>query len=104
VRFVPRDFTPTDDCYAHRLCHGIQIVLVDRQALDAAALGIEIASALYRWYPRDFQLDRTLGLIGARWVVQAIAPGQDPAAIALRWQDALDEFRKLRAKYLLYSS
>lgn len=104
VRFIPRDFTPTDDRYAHRLCHGIQIVLVDRQGLDAAALGIEIASALYRWYPRDFQLDRTLGLIGARWVVQAIAHGQDPAAIALRWQDALDEFRKLRAKYLLYSS
>jgi uncharacterized protein YbbC (DUF1343 family)/CubicO group peptidase (beta-lactamase class C family) len=104
VRFVPRDFTPTEDRYAHRLCHGIQVVLADRQRLDAAVLGIEIASALYRLYPRDFQLDRTLGLIGARWVLQAIADGQDPASIALRWQDALDEFRKLRAKYLLYSS
>lgn len=104
MRFVPRDFTPTDDCYAHRLCHGVQLVLVDRQGLDAAALGIEIASALYRLYPRDFHLNQTLGLIGARWVLQAIEDSQDPAAIALRWQDALDEFRKLRAKYLLYSS
>ncbi|MBI3302844.1 MAG: DUF1343 domain-containing protein [Deltaproteobacteria bacterium] len=104
VRFVPRDFTPTGDHYEHRLCHGVRVVLVDRQVLDAAALGVEIASALYRLYPQHFQLDNTLGLIGARWVVQAIKAGQDPRSIVLHWQAALDEFRKLRAKYLLYST
>lgn len=102
VRFVPADFTPTGSCYAHRLCHGVQIVLLDRQALDAAALGVEMASALYRLYPKSFELNKTLGLIGARWVLQAIKNGQDPEAIVRRWQKALDTFLTLRAKYLLY--
>jgi uncharacterized protein YbbC (DUF1343 family) len=99
---VPRDFTPTGSRYTQQRCHGVQIVLVDRHVLDAAALGVEIASALYQLYPRDFQLDKTLGLIGACWVVQAIKDGQEPRAIVLRWQDALAAFRQRRAPYLLY--
>lgn len=102
VRFVSRDFTPTGDRYANRPCHGVQIVLVDRQALDTPALGVEIASALYHLYPQDFRLGNTLGMIGARWVLRAIKVGQDPRSIVQNWQSALAEFRSLRAKYLLY--
>jgi uncharacterized protein YbbC (DUF1343 family) len=102
VHFGPRDFTPLGSLYAHRLCHGVQINLVDRRALDAAALGIHIACALQRLYPRDFQLEKTVGLIGARWIVRAIKQGQDPGAIVQEWQGTLDAFRARRAKYLLY--
>jgi uncharacterized protein YbbC (DUF1343 family) len=102
VRFVPRDFIPRTSRYAQRLCHGIQIELVDRYALDAPTLGIEIASALYRLHPNVFELQKTLGLIGARWVLQALKQGDPPSAIAQRWQVALDEFRARRAAYLLY--
>jgi uncharacterized protein YbbC (DUF1343 family) len=70
--------------------------------LDSPALGIEITSALYRLYPKDFQLDKTLGLIGSRKVLQAIKAGQDPATIAQDWQGALEQFCMLRSKYLLY--
>jgi uncharacterized protein YbbC (DUF1343 family) len=80
----------------------VQIALVDRQVLDTPALGVEIASALHRLYPRDFQLEKTVGLIGQRWVLRAIKVGQDPRAIAQDWQAPLDEFRSQRAKYLLY--
>jgi hypothetical protein len=103
VRFVARDFTPTGNRYAHRLCHGVQIVLADRQALDVAALGVEIASALYRLSPRDFHLEKTLGLIGARWVIRAIKNGRDPRAIVQDWHATLGTFHSRRAKYLLYS-
>jgi uncharacterized protein YbbC (DUF1343 family) len=102
VCFVPRDFIPRTSRYAQRLCHGIQIELVDRYALDAPTLGIEIASALYRLHPNVFELQKTLGLIGARWVLQALKQGDPPSAIAQRWQVALDEFRARRAAYLLY--
>jgi uncharacterized protein YbbC (DUF1343 family) len=102
VRFISRDFIPRTSRYAQRLCHGVQIVLVDRYALDAPALGIEIASALYRLHPHAFELHKTLGLIGARWVLQAIKQGEPPSAIARRWQVALDAFRSRRAAYLLY--
>lgn len=102
VRFVPLAFTPTASRYAKHRCHGVRIVLHDRQALDVAVLGIEIANALFRLYPQHFQLQKTVGLIGARWILQAIRRGQDPRAIARTWQGSLASFRRLRGKYLLY--
>jgi uncharacterized protein YbbC (DUF1343 family)/CubicO group peptidase (beta-lactamase class C family) len=102
VRFVPVDFKPSSSSFADHLCHGVQIVLIDRQALDPAELGVELAAALWKLYPQDFQLEKTLPLIGARWVLEAIKTGKDPRRIVFEWQDALQKFRALRAKYLLY--
>jgi uncharacterized protein YbbC (DUF1343 family) len=102
VRFMPMDFTPESDRFEKQLCHGIQIILVDRQSLDSPALGLEIASALYKLYPRYFQLEQILPLIGSREILQAIQDGQDPDSIIRQWQVPLANFRKLRARYLLY--
>jgi len=102
VRFKPAEFTPTENPYAHRRCHGVRIVVEDRRILDAPALGVELASALQRLDPRTFQLDRTVGLIGARWVLQAIRDGEDPRSIVQHWQGPLERSLELRAKYLLY--
>ena len=102
VRFKPVDFKPNHSLFKNRLCHGVQIMLLDRQALDSPALGIEIVSALYRLYPKNFQIDKTLGLIGSRKVLQAIRAGQDPATIVQDWQGPLEQFCMLRSKYLLY--
>ena len=102
VRFMPVDFKPNSSLFKNQLCHGVQIVLLNRQMLDSPALGIEIASALYRLHPKDFQIDKTLGLIGSRKVLQAIKAGQDPASIAQDWQGPLEQFCMLRSRYLLY--
>ncbi len=74
----------------------------DRQALDAAAMGIEIVGALYRLYPRDFQLDKTLDIIGSRRVLQAVKAGWNSQSIVRMWLDTLEQFLNLRTKYLLY--
>ncbi len=102
VTFVPVDFTPNSGPFRKELCHGARVILVDRQSLDAPALGIEIVSALYQLYPAKFQIDKTLGLIGSREVLQALKNGQDPAIIVQNWQDSLEAFCTLRSKYLLY--
>jgi uncharacterized protein YbbC (DUF1343 family) len=102
VRFEPADFAPKNDIYKNRPCQGVRIILDNRMALDAPALGIEIISALYKLYPADFQVDKTLSLIGSRRVLGAIKDGEDPKAIALLWQEPLTRFKKLRANYLLY--
>jgi uncharacterized protein YbbC (DUF1343 family) len=102
VRFVPVDFKPSSNSFADHLCHGVQIVLIDRQALDPAELGVELAAALWKLYPDAFQLEKTLPLIGARRVLEAIKAGKDPRRIVYEWQDALQQFRTVRAKYLLY--
>jgi uncharacterized protein YbbC (DUF1343 family) len=102
VRFMAVDFTPQSGPFAGLACHGVNIVLLDRMALDSPALGVELASALYRLFPDDFQLDRTLPLLGARWVVEGIKQGRDPASIVLHAYEPLEQFRKVREKYLLY--
>jgi len=102
IRFMPVDFVPRGGSFENRLCHGVQMVLVDRQVLDSPALGVEIASALHRLYPKDFHLYKTLGLIGSREILRSIKEGHDPKSIVQKWQGPLKKFCRLRSKYLLY--
>jgi len=102
VRFLPIEFTPRSGPFAGRQCQGVSLVLLNRLALDAPALGLEIASALYRLFPNDFEIDQTLPLVGSRRVVEGIKKGHDPRTIVLHGFDALEQFRKIRSKYLLY--
>ena len=102
AEFQPAAFMPDGNRFQGRVCYGVQVILTDRQTLDSATLGIEIISALYRLYPRDFEIDKTLSLIGSRSVLQAIKEGQDPREIPPLWQDSLAQFRRLRSQYLLY--
>jgi len=102
VRFIPVDFTPHSDVFENRKCHGVRIVLEDRNSLNSALLGIEFVSALYRLYPEDFHPDQTLHMVGSRNAVRSVKDGVDPKIIARQWQKDLDRFRTLRSKYLLY--
>jgi uncharacterized protein YbbC (DUF1343 family) len=102
IRFMPVDFTPKSPPFKHKTCHGVQMILVDRQILDSPALGVEIACALHQLYPQEFQLHETLGLIGSHEVLQAIQEGQDPNSIVQNYQKSIGQFCKIRAKYLLY--
>jgi uncharacterized protein YbbC (DUF1343 family)/CubicO group peptidase (beta-lactamase class C family) len=102
VRFVPVQFAPAGHQYENRTCQGVQIVLLDRQALDSPAMGVEIAGALFQLYPKNFQIDKTIHSIGSPEVLKALKEGKDPQWIFLRWQSSLQEFIELRSKYLLY--
>jgi uncharacterized protein YbbC (DUF1343 family)/CubicO group peptidase (beta-lactamase class C family) len=102
VFFIPADFTPDANRYRNQLCHGIRIILTDRHALDSPLLGIELASAVYRLYPAQFNIREIIGMVGAHWVLQAITDGHDPKIIASQWQDEIQEFSALRSRYLLY--
>jgi uncharacterized protein YbbC (DUF1343 family)/CubicO group peptidase (beta-lactamase class C family) len=102
VRFIPADFTPQSAPFKNRDCHGVRIILEDRDALNTALLGIEIVGALYRLYRDNFNIDQTLQMVGSRKVVQSVKNGVNPKIIARQWQKDLDRFRKLRSRYLLY--
>ncbi|OGP72687.1 MAG: serine hydrolase [Deltaproteobacteria bacterium RBG_13_58_19] len=102
IAFEPVTFVPQDSRFRGQRCEGVRLRLADRAALDSPALGVELAGALYRLYPREFQIDRNLGMVGARWVLEAIKKGDDPRDIQRRWTRRLDDFGRVRAKYLLY--
>lgn len=102
VRFEPVEFQPMSGAFQGRRCHGIRIVLLDRDRLDSPELGIELASALHRLHPRTFRLDAARSLVATRWVVDAIAAGRDPRWIADGWRQSNERFVAMREKYLLY--
>ena len=102
VRFVPVSFTPASSIYANQKCGGVNILLTDREALDAPELGLEIASALHDLYPAQFKLASLDGLMRNQTTLDALTARQDPRRIAEDWQDALSTFKDLRSKYLLY--
>ncbi len=102
ARFVPLDFTPSSNKFEGQVCHGVSIILLDRQALDSPELGAELAAALYKLFPKDFELDKTLALVGSRQVLEGIRSGTDPRTLALHWEAMLEKFRKIRERSLLY--
>jgi uncharacterized protein YbbC (DUF1343 family) len=102
VRFLPMDFTPTSDAFTGKLCQGVQIVLLDRQSLEPTEMGVELLAALWRLYPQNFNLDKTLDLIGNHKVLQSLHSGESPSRIWYDWQEDVERFKKLRAQYLLY--
>jgi uncharacterized protein YbbC (DUF1343 family) len=78
------------------------VIVTDRDKLDTPLLGVAVACALYRLYPKRFRLDQTLGMLGSRRVLDEIRRGEGPGAISRGWQPGLEAFEKLRAKFLLY--
>lgn len=102
VRFEPSSFTPSSDRYAGKRCHGIRIVLLDRMALDAPRLGLELAVALHRLHPKAFAVRDMLALLGSRQTLAAIEAGEDPAIIGQLSQAGLEAFMAIRTAYLLY--
>jgi len=102
VRFVPVTFTPNASNYAAEKCAGVNIVVTDRNALDAPELGIELASALHKLYLQQFHMERLIELLVNQAVYDAIAQGQDPRRIAEDWRESLEKFQQLRQKYLIY--
>jgi uncharacterized protein YbbC (DUF1343 family)/CubicO group peptidase (beta-lactamase class C family) len=102
VRFIPTAFTPTSANYANEDCGGVNIVVTDRNALDAPELGLEIASALLKLYPAQYKIAGLDTLMVNKASLDAVTQGEDPRRIAEDWQDALDRFQAMRMKYLLY--
>ncbi len=102
VRFVPITFTPASGKYQEQACGGVNMVLLDRNALDSPELGIELASALRKLYPNQFQMEKMIDLLANKATFDAIVAGVDPRRIAEEWREGLEQFQELRKKYLLY--
>jgi uncharacterized protein YbbC (DUF1343 family) len=101
VRFYPISFTPASSKFANQLCQGVFITVTDRSRLRPVRVGLEVASALFRLHPTQFNVDGVGRLFGAD-TVKRIRSGDDPADIANTWARAEAQWRILRAKYLLY--
>ena len=102
VRFEPEKFTPDSGPYKGQLCDGVRVALTDGNALQPMRVGIEIALALEKLYPGKFDPAKMIELVGNANTIRQLVEGEDATAIVTSWNHELEEFRKTRAKYLLY--
>jgi uncharacterized protein YbbC (DUF1343 family) len=102
IRFYPVSFTPVSSKYEGQLCHGVFMVVTDRQALRPARVGLEVASALVRLHGGTFDLANTEKLVGSRESLARLQRGDSPERIVAGWAPDETRWRLLRAKYLLY--
>jgi uncharacterized protein YbbC (DUF1343 family)/CubicO group peptidase (beta-lactamase class C family) len=102
VRFVPVEFTPSSSEYAGQRCGGVNLVITDRNELDAPELGLEMVSALLTLYPHDYKTEGLDRLMVNQVTMDALGLGEDPRRIAEGWRTGIAEFETVRGKYLLY--
>lgn len=103
VQFAPAQFTPSDGLYKGQDCEGVTITLTDAAGFRSMEAGLEIAAALHKLYPDSFQVDKTILLLGSQATVDQLARGVPTQENISSWGPSLDQFRAMRAKYLLYN-
>jgi uncharacterized protein YbbC (DUF1343 family) len=102
VSFLPVQFTPDASKFEAELCHGIGIRITDREQFDPLRTGLEIAAQLQRMYPRQWQIDSYIRLLGNEAVLQALMSGRSYAETLAVYEPALEAFKQRRMQYLIY--
>ena len=102
LKFVAQSFIPVSGLYMGRRCGGVSIRIGDRNAVRAMRLGMEIAALLEKMYPKDFDVEKTITLLGNAETVQKLKDGVSAGEIGVSWQGSLAEFDQTRRRYFLY--
>jgi uncharacterized protein YbbC (DUF1343 family) len=102
VRFVPLRMTPTASVHRGQDCGGVQLIVDDWAQFQPVRTGLALACALRRLYPDAWQIDRYDVLLAHKATWEGMRRGADWRDLEKAWQADLDEFRKVRRRYLLY--
>jgi uncharacterized protein YbbC (DUF1343 family) len=113
VHFRPANIEPTFHKHAHTSCGGCQIHVLDRAAFRPVETGVALVAAFraadpgrFAWRDPPYEYEHTLlpidilaGSSETREQIEAGVPARD---IARSWTASVDEFCRLRERYLLY--
>jgi len=110
VKFEPVNFTPhtlpwvTQPKWNNQVCHGVNILVTDRNKFRPIEMGINLVWAIIKLYPDSLKIqnivfDRLVGTPQVRLMLEA---GATPPKIIASWQDGTNKFKESRKKFLLY--
>jgi uncharacterized protein YbbC (DUF1343 family)/CubicO group peptidase (beta-lactamase class C family) len=102
VRFVPVRFTPRASVHKEQECGGVNLVVTDRARFRPVRTGLEMAVALRRLYPNDWKVEDYKRLLVNEETLERVRRADEPEAIERAWQAPLADFRRARARALLY--
>jgi uncharacterized protein YbbC (DUF1343 family) len=107
VFFRPTFFQPFYGRHAKTICGGVHVLFTDRDRVELTTIQFQVLDAVRRLYPemnlfgnnRDAMFDRVCGTDRIRRMFVERRPIDE---ILDFWRQGVDEFRRRRAKYLLY--
>ncbi len=102
VRFVATKFTPRSGSHKDEACEGAEIVITDRASVHSMLMGFEIATVLAKLYPELFHVEQLTLLVGNSSYISRLQHGDAPNRIFSDEDPALESFRTMRSKYLIY--
>ncbi len=112
VKFEPIEFVPVDiekvtvdPKYEGEKCYGVYLNVYDREKFEPVKTAVYILYALKKLFPNDFKW-RTAGqdrLWGTDRIRLMIDEGKKPDEIIKTWKSEVENFLKIRQKYLLYN-
>ena len=115
VLFRPAVFEPTFHKHAQLTCGGCQIHVLDRQRFRPVAAGAALVAAFraadpdrFRWRnpPYEYEPEKLPFdiLAGSSELREQIEAGVSIREIARSWEPGVDEFLKIRQRFLLYEN
>jgi uncharacterized protein YbbC (DUF1343 family)/CubicO group peptidase (beta-lactamase class C family) len=102
IRFVPIRFKPTTSTFKDQDCGGVNMIVTDRSSFNSVGTGIEIATALRKLYPNDWEVDKYGRLLVNGEILEMIKRGDSPETVENAIKTRIDDFMKRRASFLLY--
>jgi uncharacterized protein YbbC (DUF1343 family) len=102
VHFVAQPFIPIVGLYSGERCGGVAIRVTDRFTTRSMRMGLEIAAILRKLYPKEFDPEKLLLLIGNSDTIQQLQAGVTTEKIVASWAPGLAAFDTIRRKYFLY--
>jgi uncharacterized protein YbbC (DUF1343 family) len=102
VHFAGKQFLPASGLFMGQRCGGVSVRVSDRSVMRSMRVGLEVAAALKKHYPRDFDPAKTLLLLGNEATVTMLVQGAAPVEIVRSWSADLAAFDVTRRKYFLY--
>lgn len=103
VEFLPIKFTPTAYKYKGQECGGVYVKIIDRDKLKVVELGLHMLDSVIKLYPDKFILPEGFDVLAGKSYIREMLLAREPVEkIVQQWQPELQEFLKIRKKYLLY--
>lgn len=107
VDFKPVAFTPDFSKYAGQHCHGVWVIPTNSKTFQPFRTGIALVKTVHDMYPDKFEFRPGAPsffdqLAGTDSVRKGILDGKSVSDIERQWQDGLNAFMQVRARYLMY--
>lgn len=103
VSFIPRQFRPNAYLFKDQDCEGLDIQVLDREAMDSVRVGLELLYVTLKYHPGKFEVDSIMRLLGNDDAGARLKRGETGSEVNQSFQADIAAFRRIREKYLIYS-